>query len=103
MTSCYNVGQLRPLALFIQGLSLGYRSVSALAKGEAEGLIYKTRSSLKVGLKLPPLRVVVANHHGEKDTRSVSARHSRNAAGRTRPTYYYVFAVSFCRAAASFW
>jgi len=41
-----------------------------LAKGEAEGLIYKTRSSLKEPDKLPPLRVMVANHHGEKDTRS---------------------------------
>ena len=69
MTSCYNVGQLRPLALCIQGLPLGYRSVSVLAKGEAEGLIYATRSSLKDGLKLPLLRVVIANHHGKKDTR----------------------------------
>ena len=69
MTSCYNVSQLRPLALCIQGLPLGYRSVSVLAKGEAEGLIYITRSSLKVRNKLPPLRVVVANHHGKKDTR----------------------------------
>jgi len=40
----YNVGQLRPLALCIQGLPLGYRSVSVLARGEAEGLIYATRS-----------------------------------------------------------
>ena len=56
-------------SLCIQGLSLGYRSVSSLARGEAEGLIYKTRSSLKGGLKLPLLRVMVANHHGEKDTR----------------------------------
>ena len=69
MTSCYNVGQLRPLALCIQGLPLGYRSVSVLAKDEAEGMIYITRSSLKVRNKLPPLRVGVANHHGKKDTR----------------------------------
>src|SRR3989338_9413563 len=69
MTSCYNVGQLRSLALCIQGLPLGYRSVSLLAKGEAEGLIYVTRSSLKGRNKLPPLRVGVANHHGKKDTR----------------------------------
>ena len=69
MTSCYNVGQLRPLALCIQGLPLGYRSVSLLAKGETEGLIYATRSNLKDGFKLPLLRVVIANHHGEKDTR----------------------------------
>jgi len=69
MTSCYNVSQLRPLALCIQGLPLGYRSVSLLARGEAEGLIYETRSSLKGGLKLPLLRVMVANHHGKKDTR----------------------------------
>ena len=74
MTSCYNVGQLRPLALFMQGLPLGYRSVSLLAKGEAEGLIYITRSSLKERDKLPLLRVVVANHHGKKDTRSELAR-----------------------------
>jgi hypothetical protein len=32
-------------------------------------LIYVTRSSLKVGGKLPLLRVMVANHHGKKDTR----------------------------------
>lgn len=70
MTPCYNVSQLRPLALCIQGLPLGYRSVSVLAKSEAEGLIYKTRSSLKERGKLPLLRVVVANHHGKKDTRS---------------------------------
>ncbi len=44
MSSRYNVSQLRPLALCIQGLPLGYRSVSVLAKGEAEGLIYETRS-----------------------------------------------------------
>jgi hypothetical protein len=68
MTSCYNVSQLRPLALFIQGLPLGYRSVSVLAKGEAEGLIYSTRSSLSADFKLPLLRVVIANHHGMKDT-----------------------------------
>jgi len=74
MTSCYNVSQLRPLALCIQGLPLGYRSVSLLARGEAEGLIYETRSSLKGGLKLPLLRVMVANHHGKKDTRSGYAR-----------------------------
>jgi len=71
--SCYSVSQLRPLVLCIQGLSLGYRSVSALAKGEAEGLIYKTRLSLKGGLKLPPLRVMGANHHGKKDTRCLDA------------------------------
>jgi hypothetical protein len=47
MTSCYNVGQLRPLALCIQGLPLGYRSVSLLARGEVEDLIYATRSNLK--------------------------------------------------------
>jgi len=47
----------------------GYRSVSMLAKGEAEGLIYVARSSLKVRLKLPLLRVMVANYHGKKDTR----------------------------------
>src|SRR3989338_11237992 len=75
MTSCYNVSQLRPLALCIQGLPLCYRSVSVLAKGEAEGLIYGTRSSLKVGLKLPLLRVMVANHNRRKDTRSGCARH----------------------------
>ena len=69
MTSCYNVSQLRPLALCIQGLPLGYRSVSVLARGEAEGLIYRGRSNLKGGLKLPLLRVVIANHYGEKDTR----------------------------------
>src|SRR3990167_1344411 len=69
MTSCYNVCQLRSLALCIQGLPLGYRSVSLLAKGEAEGLIYVTRSSLKGRNKLPQLRVGVANHHGKKDTR----------------------------------
>ena len=69
MTSCFNVSQLRPLALCMQGSPLGYRSVSMLAKGEAEGLIYMTRSSLKGGLKLPLLRVMVANHHGKKDTR----------------------------------
>ena len=86
MTSCYNVGQLRPLALCIQGLPLGYRSVSLLAKGEAEGMIYVTRSSLKVGLKLLPLRVMVANHHGRKDTRSGSARYNPMTAGGTRPT-----------------
>jgi len=63
MTSCYNVSQLRPLALYIQGLPLGYRSVSMLARGEAEGLIYDTRSNLKGGNKLPLLRVVIANHH----------------------------------------
>ena len=40
-----------------------------LAKGEAEGLIYVARSRLKVGLKLPLLRVMVANHHGKEDTR----------------------------------
>ena len=74
MTSSYIVSQLRPLALFMQGLSLGYRSVSLLAKGEAEGLIYRTRSSLKEHDKLPLLRVVVANHHGEKDTRSGFSR-----------------------------
>ncbi|MDP3497126.1 MAG: hypothetical protein Q8R84_05620, partial [Candidatus Nitrotoga sp.] len=52
-----------------------YRSVSMLAKGEAEGLIYVTRSSLKVGGKLPLLRVMAANHHGMKDTRlSLSLR-----------------------------
>lgn len=70
MTSCYNVSQLRPLALCIQGFPLGYRSVSLLARSEAEGLIYETRLNLKVGFKLPLLRVMVANHHGEKDTRS---------------------------------
>ena len=69
MISYYNVSQLRPLALCMQGSPLGYRSVSMLAKGEAEGLIYVTRSSLKVGLKLPLLRVMVANHHVKKDTR----------------------------------
>ncbi|RFC39288.1 MAG: hypothetical protein DID89_2727548024 [Candidatus Nitrotoga sp. CP45] len=69
MTSCFNVSQLRPLALCMQGSSLGYRSVSMLAKGETEGLIYMTRSSLQGGLKLPLLRVMVANHHGKKDTR----------------------------------
>ena len=69
MTSCYTISQLRPLALCIQGLPLGYRSVSMLAKGEAEGLIYATRSILKDGLRLPLLRVVIANHHGKKDTR----------------------------------
>jgi hypothetical protein len=79
MTSCYNVSQLRPLALCIQGLPLGYRSVSLLAKGEAEGLIYETRLNLKVGLKLPLLRVMVANHHGEKDTRSGYARLTETA------------------------
>ena len=68
-SSCNIVSQLRPLALYMQGSPLGYRSVSMLAKGEAEGLIYATRSSLKVGLKLPLLRVMVANHHGKKDTR----------------------------------
>jgi hypothetical protein len=68
MTSCYNVSQLRPLALCMQGLPLGYRSVSLLAKGEAEGLIYSTRSSLSADFKLPLLRVMVANHHGMKDT-----------------------------------
>jgi len=51
-SSCNIVSQLRPLALYMQGSPLGYRSVSMLAKGEAEGLIYLTRSSLKVGLKL---------------------------------------------------
>lgn len=71
MISSYIVSQLRPLALFIQGLSLGYRSVSLLAKGEAGGLIYVTRSNLKAGDKLPLLRVVIANHHGKKDTRLV--------------------------------
>ena len=69
MISYYNVSQLRPLALCMQGSPLGYRSVSMLAKGEAEGLIYMTRSSLQGGLKLPLLRVMVANHHGKKDTR----------------------------------
>ena len=53
----------------MQGLPLGYRSVSVLAKGEAEGFIYKTRLNLKDALKLPPLRVVIANHHRGKDTR----------------------------------
>ena len=70
MTSCYTVSQLRPLALCIQGLPLGYRSVFVLARGEAEGLIYTTRSSLKERGKLPLLHVVIANHHREKDTRS---------------------------------
>ncbi|HCI14284.1 MAG TPA: hypothetical protein DFK12_10110 [Gallionellaceae bacterium] len=69
MISYQKVSQLRPLALCIQGLPLGYRSVSLSARGEAEGLIYVTRSNLKDGFKLPLLRVVVANHHGEKDTR----------------------------------
>ena len=32
MTSGYDVSQLRPLALCMQGLPLGYRSVSMLAK-----------------------------------------------------------------------
>ena len=67
MTSCYNVGQLRPLALCIQGLPLEYRSVSLLAKGETEGLIYATRSNLKDGFKLPLLRVAIANHYGKKE------------------------------------
>src|SRR3989338_8393999 len=89
MTSCYNVGQLRPLALCIQGLPLGYRSVSVLAKGEAEGLIYGTRSSLKVGLKLPLLRVMVANHHRRKDTRSGFARHG----GQSPPYGYCAYPV----------
>jgi len=31
MFSCYNIYQPRPLALCMQGLSLGYRSVSVLA------------------------------------------------------------------------
>jgi hypothetical protein len=53
----------------MQGSSLGYRSVSLLAKGEAEGLIYVARSSLKDAVKLPLLRVVVANHHRKEDTR----------------------------------
>jgi len=55
MTSCYTISQLRPLALYIQGLPLGYRSVSMLAKGEAEVLIYATRSILKGGFKIPLL------------------------------------------------
>ncbi len=38
MISYYNVSQLRPLALCMQGFPLGYRSVSMLAKGEARGL-----------------------------------------------------------------
>jgi len=89
MTSCFNVSQLRPLALCMQGSPLGYRSVSMLAKGEAEGLIYVTRSSLKVGLKLPLLRVMVANHHGKKDTRLGFISFS--------PTYRaYSFAASIC-------
>jgi len=87
MTSCYNVSQLRPLALCIQGLPLGYRSVSVLAKGEAEGMIYITRSSLKVRNKLPPLRVVVANHHGKKDTRCEFIRtNNRLCANKFAPT-----------------
>ena len=69
MISCFNVSQLRPLALYMQGSPLGYRSVSMLAKGETEGLIYVIRSSLKGELKLSLLRVMVANHHGKKDTR----------------------------------
>jgi len=32
-------------------------------------LIYRTRSCLKGGHKLPPTRVVVANHYEKKDTR----------------------------------
>jgi hypothetical protein len=69
MISSYSVSQLRPLALFMQGSPLGYRSVSLLARGEAKGLIYVTRSYLKEADKLPLLRVVIANHHGVKDTR----------------------------------
>src|SRR3990167_5276876 len=94
MTSCYNVSQLRPLALCIQGLPLGYRSVSVLAKGEAEGMIYITRSSLKVRNKLPPLRVVVANHHGKKDTRCEFIRTSivvrANEFAPTKTPNYFV-------------
>src|SRR3990167_7507168 len=87
MTSCYNVGQLRSLALCIQGLPLGYRSVSLLAKGEAEGLIYVTRSSLKGRNKLPPLRVGLANHHGKKDTRGEFIRpNNRLRANEFAPT-----------------
>ncbi|MDO9101484.1 MAG: hypothetical protein Q7U50_04350 [Candidatus Nitrotoga sp.] len=81
MTSCYNVSQLRPLALCMQGFPLGYRSVSMLAKGEAEGLIYVTRSSLKVGGKLPLLRVMAANHHGKKDTRLALSLRSPTSQG----------------------
>jgi hypothetical protein len=40
-----------------------------LARGETGGLIYITRSDLKVRNKLPLLRVVIANHHDGKDTR----------------------------------
>ncbi|MFM9912575.1 MAG: hypothetical protein ACKVN9_03485, partial [Methylophilaceae bacterium] len=39
-------------------------------RGEAEGFVYATRSSLKGGFKLSLLQVVIANHYLGKDTRA---------------------------------
>ncbi|MDO9102957.1 MAG: hypothetical protein Q7U50_12080, partial [Candidatus Nitrotoga sp.] len=72
------------------------RSVSMLAKGEAEGLIYVTRSSLKVGGKLPLLRVMAANHHGMKDTRlalSLRSPISQDRASSSIPRLTFAFPV----------
>jgi len=64
MLPLVKVDQLRPLALCIQGLSLGYRSVSGLAMRWDRGLDLQNKvKALRSPTSFPCLGVVVANHH----------------------------------------
>ena len=87
MASCYNNFAHLPCAFRV---SLGYRSVSVLARSEAEGLIYASGRALRMG-SAASLRVNANHHEKDKDGLSEDTHRSRSATAGGSPAASHFF------------